>query len=352
MAKVETTDHLPTHSDHTTIQTKTKPHHQASASVATSPDIREGTAQTPSPAAKVHRGAAPPVETDKLSIDYLDSLSFNFSEKFEYEQESDSITVKGSLKSHLSFWKEINANDYILDVIEHGYQIPFVTTPSSSYLDNNKSARDNQPFVNQAISELLQTGAVTEQFQIPYVVNPLTVAQNKNKKRLVIDLRYVNPHVWHDKQKFEEWKVALEYINQNDFTTNFDLKSGYHHVDVHPEFQKYLGFAWDFGQGTRYFQFTVLPFGLSTAGYIFTKVLRCLIKHWREQSIKVILYLDDGLIIGSNYNECIRHTQIIRADLLKAGLVVNEPKSNWIPSLIVTWLGVTLSTRRVYLVHT
>ena len=177
MAKVETTDHLPTHSDHTTIQTKTKPHHQASASVATSPDIREGTAQTPSPAAKVPRGAAPPVETDKLSIDYLDSLSFNFSEKFEYEQESDSITVKGSLKSHLSFWKEINANDYILDVIEHGYQIPFVTTPSSSYLDNNKSARHNQPFVNQAISELLQTGAVTEQFQIPYVVNPLTVAQ-------------------------------------------------------------------------------------------------------------------------------------------------------------------------------
>ena len=224
-------------------------------------------------------------------MSHVDNLALNFSEKFEYEHDYVEQSVKGSLKSHVKFWQDINTSDYILDVINNGYCIPFVTTPVSSYLNNNRSALNNKEFVGKAILDLLSTGSVVERSFVPYVVNPLTVAKNKDKNRLVIDLRYVNPHVWYDKLKFEEWKVALEYINPGDYTASFDLKSGYHHIDVNKDFQKYLGFAWDFGNGTRYFEFTVLPFGLSTAGYIFTKVLRCLVKHWRELSIKIVLTL-------------------------------------------------------------
>ena len=41
--------------------------------------------------------------------------------------------------------------------------------------------------------------------------------------------------------------------------------------------------------------FTVLPFGLSLTGYIFTKVVRPLVAHLRKDGIKVTVYLDDGL---------------------------------------------------------
>lgn len=41
--------------------------------------------------------------------------------------------------------------------------------------------------------------------------------------------------------------------------------------------------------------FTVLPFGLSLTGYIFTKVVRSLVAHLRKDGIKVTVYLDDGL---------------------------------------------------------
>ena len=290
-----------------------------------------------------------PPETEKLSISLVDNLAVNFSEKFEYEQDASCCTVKGSLKANIQFWRDINSNDYILDVIENGYCIPFVDTPVSSYLGNNKSARDNQEFVSKAILDLLSTGAIVEKSHVPYVVNPLTVASNKEKKRLVIDLRYVNPNIWHDKLKFEEWKVALEYLNPGDYTSNFDLKSGYHHVDVNIDYQKFLGFAWDFGHGTRFFEFTVLPFGLSTAGYIFTKVLRCMVKHWRELGIKIILYLDDGLIIGSDRLKCLKATKIVRRDLKKAGLIAQESKSNWEPAQQSEWLGVALDTSRFIL---
>ena len=29
-----------------------------------------------------------------------------------------------------------------------------------------------------------------------------------------------------------------------DYISTFDLKSGYHHVDIHPQSQAYLGFSW------------------------------------------------------------------------------------------------------------
>jgi len=55
----------------------------------------------------------------------------------------------------------------------------------------------------------------------------------------------------------------------------FDLKRGYHHIEIHPDHLRFLAFAWKFpGEASiRYFVFTVLPFGLSSAPYIFTKCL-------------------------------------------------------------------------------
>jgi hypothetical protein len=41
--------------------------------------------------------------------------------------------------------------------------------------------------------------------------------------------------------------------------------------------------------------FNVLCFGLATAGFIFSKVLGEIIKYWRSKSIRIIMYLDDGL---------------------------------------------------------
>ena len=41
--------------------------------------------------------------------------------------------------------------------------------------------------------------------------------------------------------------------------------------------------------------FTVLPFGLSSAPYIFSKVVRVLVKYWRSHAVRITVCLDDGL---------------------------------------------------------
>ena len=80
------------------------------------------------------------------------------------------------------------------------------------------------------------------------------------------------------------------------FFYTFDQESGYHHVSTVKNDQKVLAFVWPFCNGNgMYFTFKVLPFGLSTACYVFTKLLRALVGRWRSMGQVSFVYIDDGV---------------------------------------------------------
>jgi hypothetical protein len=127
--------------------------------------------------------------------------------------------------------------------------------------------------VKKSITELLDKHSITEVTH-PFIVNPLTVSvSDSSKERLVLDLRNVNTFVDKQKVKFEGVKEAMVYTNYSKYAIKFDLKSGYHHLEIHPEHIFVLVLSWKFGSQVKYFNFTVLPFGSSSAGHIFTKTL-------------------------------------------------------------------------------
>ena len=68
--------------------------------------------------------------------------------------------------------------------------------------------------------------------------------------------------------------------------------SGSHYFDICAQQQTYLDFSWN----GKYFYFTVLVVGLSSSPYLFTKCLREVVKYWRKNAIKIVLYLDDVLV--------------------------------------------------------
>jgi len=43
--------------------------------------------------------------------------------------------------------------------------------------------------------------------------------------------------------KFELWTAALQF-EANEYLFEFDVKSGYHHLDIHPNQKQFLGFKW------------------------------------------------------------------------------------------------------------
>jgi hypothetical protein len=251
------------------------------------------------------------------------------------------MSVKGSLKAHSQWWNDNINNTYVLNIINNGYELPFISIPVNSTLNNNRSARDNPGFVIAEINKLLQSGVLLEVSSAPTVVNPLTVAiSSVGKKRLVLDCRTVNPllHVPH--YKFEDIKAASSFFSKNCYMVNYDLRSGYHHIDIHPSYQQYLGLAWD----SKYYVYTALAFGISSAGLVFTKVLKELVKRWRAQSIPVVLYLDDGIIIAKSDSLAEHYAHIVKLDLQQAGFIINEEKSCWSPRQRITWLGFILDS--------
>ena len=207
------------------------------------------------------------------------------------------ISPVGRLRSRYSEWEKITENNYILDIILNGYKIPFITTPESVILDNNLSARNDQSFVEKEIQSLLRKGSISVCDSIPKVVNPLTVAYGRsNKPRLVLDCRSLNSHFFKYKFRMEDANCARQMFKKGEFFCTFDLRSAYHHIDIFDSHRTYLGFSQNTSSGRKYFVYNVLPFGISTAGYVFSKTLRELTKNWRSQGHKVILYLDDGII--------------------------------------------------------
>ncbi|VDI13813.1 Hypothetical predicted protein [Mytilus galloprovincialis] len=205
------------------------------------------------------------------------------------------------------------------------------------YMKNNKSALKNDDFVSKSVNELVLSGCVIEVPFQPYIVNPLSVATQKSgKRRLILDLSTLNLSVKKEKIKFEDWKIAVQYFQKNDYLYKFDLKSGYFHLDICPQQHTYLGFSWE----DKFYCFTVLAFGLSTGPYIFTKCLRPLVKYWRKNGIKIVLYLDDGFGMNNENNECIKDAEFVKQSLLSAGFLLNEEKSVFTPVQKLEWLGI------------
>ena len=53
--------------------------------------------------------------------------------------------------------------------------------------------------------------SITETKPIPYVINPLSVSTNSiDKKRLILDLRFVRSHIFTEKIKCEVWKFGKD----------------------------------------------------------------------------------------------------------------------------------------------
>ena len=116
-------------------------------------------------------------------------------------------------------------------------------------------------------------------------------------------------------------------------------------MEIFEEHRKYLSFSWIFSDGSlRYFQFAVLPFGLSSAPYLFTKLLKPMVKKWRMEVKTIVVYLDDGLASAPDYNKAKIVSLQVHSDLLKFGFLPNETKCCWDPVQTITWLGTVINT--------
>ncbi|XP_062570673.1 uncharacterized protein LOC134232701 [Saccostrea cucullata] len=79
-------------------------------------------------------------------------------------------------------------------------------------------------------------------------------------------------------------------------------------------------------------------------GYIFSKVMREVVKFWRSKGHKMVMYLDDGMGGASTLHEAELVSLEIQKDLDKLGFLVAADKSHWEPVQELVWLGFVWNT--------
>ena len=247
------------------------------------------------------------------------------SDVFDFEESSDSCLFKvGSLREHVDFWSDsIRASDFV-----EGYRIPFFDLPENFNIPNRSSAFKFKDFVNEAISELMERGCVQEVLNPPKFINPLHVVQQSGGKcRLILDLSYLNRFIWKQSVRFEDIRTVFDLFESGYFSSPLTSNR----VTITSKFFQIIAsiwvFSWNFGSVAKYFVFTVLPFGLSSAPYIFSKLVRSLVNYWRGLGRRVVTFLDDGIGGSPDYASCLVHSRLCRSDLDSSGFFVNLQKS-------------------------
>ena len=273
-----------------------------------------------------------------LHLDIYDKFVKNY---VNYMLKLEKPIIVGRLKHHIDFWKSLNSPDWILDIILHGFKVPFLKLPPVIYLPNNKTALDpeNRNWVLETLNEFESFGFISRVTYPPYCVLPLSVAVRPEKNSLIHDESPLNIYVDKSKFKLDGWDHMFEFAKYSNFGIKFDLKKFYFHIEIHDEYKKYFGFSYPIKGKTVYFIWNVLPYGYTKAPYIAKHLIKPLVSNWRHKGFQVSVFFDDGFCVSSSYDELMKFSVQIQSDLIKAGLIPGLEKCVWVPSTSLSWNG-------------
>lgn len=226
-------------------------------------------------------------------------------------------------------WVELGASSFVSKVISRGYKINFVSKPLPYRQHSIPISKDDEAFALEEIAKNLERGSwVRAERQPDYCAAAFIVRSASGKRRVVIDLRIINEHIATKRFKFETLSTLKGFLQHNDYMVSCDLQSGYHHIAMHEDSVPYLGFSF----AGQFFYCKALPFGLSTAPRVFTKVMRTVIRHLRAQHVSVLPYLDDFMFWFRSQAEAAAGAARIDQLFDRLGLQRNPDKGVWQPT--------------------
>ena len=161
--------------------------------------------------------------------------------------------------------------------------------------------------------------------------------------RPVLNLKPLNRFVISPHFKMESVRSVKNLVQPGDWLIKLDLKDAYLTVPIAPQHQHFLQFQW---QGVRW-QFKVLPFGLSSAPYTFTKLMKPVVACLRKLGIRSILYLDDMLLLDQSEERLLRHLASTLKLVVSLGFLVNLKKSVLSPTRKLEFLGFLIDSSRM-----
>ena len=115
----------------------------------------------------------------------------------------------------------------------------------------------------------------------------------------VIDLKYLHRFIPYRDVKMESSHCLKYVLQKGDHMCKIGLKDAYFSVPLHKDSRKLVRCLWE----VDLYEFQCLSSGLEPASRVFTKLLKVTISVLRRLMIRVIIYLNDLLILGNSMSE-------------------------------------------------
>ena len=212
----------------------------------------------------------------------------------------------------------------------------------------------HREWVQKELETLERAGVIVRSISpwaSPIVVVPKeTEPGEPPRMRLCVDYRVINsllPEVQkaHSKAKGVLTLVPLPQIDHiyarlrgSQIFSTFDLRSGYHHMELSPEARAKYAFVTPMDK----FEFTRCPFGLSQAPAYFQRLMNKVIKGLPF----TFVYLDDVLIHSPDIETHLEHIRILFQRLREADLKLKDGKCNYFKTH-VQYLGHLVSGKGI-----
>ena len=253
-----------------------------------------------------------------------------------------------SLSEFIPQWTHIAGEDsWLTRTLKSGFHLPWGSqrpplSPNPFFFPPPAEA-DKLVVLAQEVQNLLLKGAVEEvspPFTPGFYGRLFCVQKSSGGWRPVLDLSSLNQFLLVRKFKMETLASIRQVVRPGDWAASIDLSDAYFHIPIAPAHRKFLRFAW----GDRVFQFRVLPFGLSLAPWVFTRVVRVFLGSLRVQGIRIYAYLDDWLVLACRQMLCRNHILRTLNQASSLGFRVNLPKSDLEPSQVFKFLGTVMDS--------
>lgn len=243
--------------------------------------------------------------------------------------------------SFCPFWEGRVQDQWALDVVRRGYSLEFLSLPplTTSIKWTHLQSHPDE-LLQTEIQEMLMKGAVEQ-------VSPHTpgfyctfflVPKKDGGWRPVLNLKPLNKFLSYQRFRMETPRSILSVLSRGEWLASLDLRDAYFHVPILPAHRPFLRFAF----GKKVYQFRVLPFGLSTAPRVFTKMLAPIVGLIHQEGIRFFPYLDDCLLVAPSSHALQSQVSKAVSILQQAGFLVNWKKSLPVPSQDLQFIGMRI----------
>ncbi|XP_066429301.1 uncharacterized protein [Eleutherodactylus coqui] len=256
--------------------------------------------------------------------------------------------VGGRLARYSNSWRSITTNEWVLHLVAEGYRIELLSRPPDRFMITPTQSPGLEQALLEGIRNLQGLGAiipVPKKEQGKGFYSPLfLVPKPDGSHRTIINLKQLNKFIEYRRFKMETIRTATPLIARDNVMATIDLKDAYFHIPIYANSQKFLRFALRVEGEIRHFQFVCLPFGISSAPRIFSKVVMEMVAFLRNQGVMIIPYLDDFLLVADSPSTLRSHLESTLQLFKELGWIVNESKSNMEPETRKKFLGVILDS--------